>query len=148
MIEDKKFVKYLAEQTGIPEVKIQDLVNQGFDDFQIAAILIGKHHVKKEDLGRSWGAYIGYTYVDPLDSMTNIEYIKKAGLDFILARKSLPLYKLGKAVTVAMTDPQNPFLQGKVEDKLGEVISAVFCFPFDIENYILTHSIAKKLEEK
>lgn len=145
MASQIELIQHLSKRTGIQEKELLDILDKGIKDFYLAAVIIDKYSIRKDVLGKYWGEYLGFTYVDPLDSITNMEYIKKAGLEFIIRYNILPLYKLGKAVTVAMSEPENPFLQNKVEDQLGELISPVFCFPFDIEHYILSESLPKKL---
>lgn len=112
------------------------------DSFNIALRLIKLHGADKAKLGKAWGDYLGFAYVDPNNSILNPEYIQKMGARFIIDNRALPLYKFGKAVTVATSNPTNPFIQDKVEKKLGEIVSFVFCFPFDIETCLLKNNIS------
>lgn len=136
---DSKFQNYLSKKLDIDLEIIQNVFENRTDDaFESAKFLINDYNVDKNELGKIWGDYLGFAYVDPESSIVNAEFIDKVGIKFILNNKVLPLYKFGKAVTVLTPNPTNPFLQDKIEKKLEEVTSLVFCFPFDIENYLST----------
>lgn len=134
---DSEFENYLAEKTGVDLLEISDLFEQFDKDvFQVAKVLINLREFDKAELGKIWASYMGFAYVDPNTSIVNEEFLQKAGVPFIMENKVIPLYKFGRAVTVATSNPINPFIQDKVEKKLGEIVSFVFCFPFDIENFL------------
>jgi len=130
------FNEYLSRQIGVDSVVIAQLIEQKFNIFDVAQILIDRYEVDKEKLGRAWGDYIGYAYVDPNKSIVNKEYIDKIGISFIKMNKILPLYKLGKAVTFCTCYPNNQTIEMHIQKKLGELASLVFCFPFDIKEYL------------
>ena len=135
------FKDYLAEKIDIDFIILDELFEKKTDFFDIAYILIENHEIDSKNLGKIWGDYLGFAYVDPNTTIVNQEFINKMGVDFISSNKVLPLYKFGKAVTVCTSDPKNPFIQDKVEKKLGELVSFVFCFPFDIELYLQLNNI-------
>lgn len=58
--------------------------------------------------------------------------------------KILPLYKLGKAVTLCTSNPANSSVVAHTQRKLGEPVSLVFCFPFDIKTYLQTNKLKQK----
>lgn len=133
---DSDFQNYLSEETGIDLITIDDLFEKEVDAFDVAFELIENYGIDAKKLGKIWGDYLGFAYVDPNASIVHKEYIQRLGLGYIRKYNVLPLYKFGKAVTVATSDPNNPFIQDKLEKKLDELVSFVFCFPFDIEIYI------------
>jgi len=138
---NEDFKSYLANTTGVSIIILEDLFKKHFNIFDIALILIEQHGVDKEKLGRIWGDYLGFAYVDPNKSIVNKDYIKKVGLSFIEMNKILPLYKLGKAVTFCTSNPTNPTIVAHTQKKLGELVSLVFCFPFDIKTYLQRENI-------
>lgn len=138
---ESDFQEYLSEKTGVDFITISDLFEQESDVFKIALILIEKYDVDDKVLGKIWGDYLGFAYVNPCNSIVKPEYIKLTGVDFIKKYNALPLYKFGRAITVSTSDPKNPFIQDKLEKKLGELVSFVFCFPFDIEIYLQLNNI-------
>lgn len=140
---DSDFRELLAKKTGIYIGIIEDLFKHNFNVFDAAQILIEKYHVDKEKLGRIWGDYLGFAYVDPNKSIVNQEYIDKLGLTFIEMNKVLPLYKLGKAVTLCTSNPANTSIMEHTQKKLGELVSLVFCFPFDIKSYLREKKLIK-----
>lgn len=140
---DSDFRELLAKKTGVYIGIINDLFKENFNVFDAAQILIEKYHVDKEKLGRIWGDYLGFAYVDPNKSIVNQDYIDKLGLTFIEMNKVLPLYKLGKAVTLCTSNPTNTSIMEHTQKKLGELVSLVFCFPFDIKNYLREKKLIK-----
>lgn len=130
------FNEYLSRHIDIDSDILAELITKNFNIFDVASILIEKYGVNKEKLGRAWGDYLGYAYVDPNKSIVNQEYIEKIGMSFIQMNKILPLYKLGKAVTLCTSNPTNPTIESHTQKKLGELVSLVFCFPFDIKDYL------------
>lgn len=135
------FKDYLARKTGVNISIIDELFKKHFNIFDVALALIEQYKVDKEKLGRIWGDYLGFAYVDPNKSIVNQDYIKKVGISFIEMNKVLPLYKLGKAVTFCTSNPTNPSIITHTQNKLGEIVSLVFCFPFDIKNYIQANNL-------
>lgn len=130
------FNEYLSRHIDIDANVLSELISKNFNIYDVALLLIEKYGVNKEVLGRAWGDYLGYAYVDPNKSIVNQEYIEKIGISFIQMNKILPLYKLGKAVTLCTSNPTNPSIEAHTQKKLGELVSLVFCFPFDIKEYI------------
>lgn len=130
------FNEYLSRHINIDANILSELISKNFNIYDVALLLIEKYGVNKEVLGRAWGDYLGYAYVDPNKSIVNREYIEKIGISFIQMNKILPLYKLGKAVTLCTSNPTNPSIEAHTQKKLGELVSLVFCFPFDIKEYI------------
>lgn len=134
---DADFQNYLSEKTGIDLTIIESLFEKHkLDVFDVALELLEHHGISDTELGKIWGSYMGFAYVDPNSSIVKHDYIEKVGVDFILENKAMPLYKFGKAVTVTTSNPTNPYIQDKLEKRLNELVSFVFCFPFDIDIYI------------
>lgn len=138
------FSEYLSKHIGISPAILSYLIEKNPNIFKVAQLLIEEYGVDKEKLGRAWGNYIGYAYVDPNKSIVNQEYIEKIGISFIQMNKILPLYKLGKAVTFCTSHPDNPAIEAHTQKKLGELVSLVFCFPFDIKEYLEKNQLNKK----
>lgn len=131
------FIEYLSNKTNINIRVLNELFKNHFNIFEVALILIEKYKLDKDALGRIWGDYLGFAYVDPNASIVNQDYVRQIGITFIKMNKILPLYKLGMAVTLCTSNPTNSSIVSYTQKKLGDPVSLVFCFPFDIENYIL-----------
>jgi len=138
---DSKFITYLSNHTELDYKVIDELFVKNEDSFHVAQVLIDRHGIDSHFLGKIWGDYLGYAYVDPNSTIVNQDYINLLGLDFIKANHAIPLYKFGKAVTVSTAHPTSPFLQDKLEKKLKEIVSLVFCFPFDIDVYLRLNNL-------
>lgn len=141
---DSNFKSYLARTTGVNSRILDELFSKvPFNVFDVALALVENYGVDKEKLGRIWGDYIGFAYVDPSKSIVNQEYIHKIGISFIEMNKILPLYQLGQAVTLCTSHPENQSIVAHTQRKLGEKVSLVFCFPFDIKNYLKDKKLVK-----
>lgn len=138
------FSIYLSEKTDIDLATIEELFEKEVDPFRVAFLLVEKYGADEGKLGKIWGDYLGYAYVDPNKCIVNQEYIQKIGVEFVTKYKALPLYKFGKAVTVSTPNPQNPYIQDRMEKELKEIVSFVFCFPFDIDIYLQLNNLIKK----
>lgn len=142
-MHDMRFQEYLSEKTDIDLITISDIFDSKNDVFKVALELIEKYGVDDQLLGKIWGDYLGFAYVNPCHSIVSHEHIKMLGADFIREHKVIPLYKFGKAVTVATSNPAKFYIQDKLEKKFNSVVSFVFCFPFDIDIFLSLNNIAK-----
>jgi hypothetical protein len=140
-MNEDKFKDYLIEKLDVEPNVLEELFAKEVDVFKIAFELIEKHGIDEKKLGKIWGDYLGFAYVDPNSSIVNKDFVNMLGAAFVRENNALPLYKFGKAVTVCTSNPQNPFIQNKMEKKLNEIVSFVFCFPFDIEIYLQFNNI-------
>lgn len=137
---NQDFKEYLSDNTGVDFLIIDELFERMQNVFDIANALITVYGVDHAKLGKLWGDYLGFAYVNPNASLVNTDLVNKLGISFVKKSSVIPLYKFGKAVTVSTSDPTNPFMQDRLEKMLDEIVSLVFCFPFDIETYLSTHN--------
>lgn len=140
-MHNSDFKNYLSDQLDIDFILLDELFEKNQDIFNVAYVLIKHHNVDKDKLGKAWGDYLGFAYVDPDISIVSDKYVKKMGVDFIKKNSALPLYKFGKAITVCTSTPTNLFIQDKCEKVLNELVSLVFCFPSDIEDYLRKNNL-------
>lgn len=130
-----KFLDYLDQRLDLPAVYVNDLLKER-TILEVAEYLIEKKVYDKETIGKAFGEYMGYTYVDINNVVFDPKYMTSLSIDYLKSNFVLPLFKFGNAVTVATSDPANPFLQGNIEKQLHSVVSLVFSFPSDIINFI------------
>lgn len=140
-MDNSNLMDYLSDHIDIDYILLDELFGKNTDAFNVAHALIAYHKINKTELGKIWGNYLGFAYVNPNSTIVNLEYIEKLGTEFIKKNNVLPMYKFGKAVTVSTSYPQNPYIQDKIEKKLDEIVSLVFCFPFDIDEYLRKNNI-------
>ncbi|MDD3237136.1 MAG: hypothetical protein PHV37_03465 [Candidatus Gastranaerophilales bacterium] len=131
-----EFLEYLVDKTGLDIILIGTLMEGSQDSYEVAKKIITECGIEKQKLGEIWGNYLGFAYVDPMNTLVDKQYVNKLGKEFILSNHVLPLCKFIRAVTIATSDPLNPYIQDKIEKRLDELVSFVFCFPFDIEEYL------------
>lgn len=134
-----KFKYYLAEKANLDLLKVEKYYKKYKKPFLVAKKIIECENVIPHKIGEIYATYLGLAYVNPNESVVDKQYLETLGLGYVIEAKVLPLYKFGKAVTVATCYPQNVYLQDRLEKKLKELVSFVFCFPHDIDFYISQH---------
>ena len=130
-----EFANYLSKKLGLDPAILKKMLKRQ-TIFEVVEILISKHHIEKEKIGRIFSEYIGYTYVDVNDVIFDPQYMKLISKEYLKSKSVLPLFKFGTAITVATSNPTNPYLQNNIEKQLNSIISLVFSFPSDIIEYI------------
>ncbi|MDD3013930.1 MAG: HD domain-containing protein [Candidatus Gastranaerophilales bacterium] len=149
MAKNKIFLNLLLEKKIIDEPELERLIElYQSDAFEILMYLVNNKIEDKHKLGRLWGDSIGLSYVDIKKASFNEDVIKKFPEGFARKNIVIPLYQMGKAITVIASKPQNSFMIDKLENILNTQISSLFCFEEDIEEAINYYYSGFKNEEK
>lgn len=137
MIDDTYFLDILVQKNLLPQKKASELLTEYKSDaFEILLAIEEEEIVDKNSLGRIWGDTIGFAYKDLKKSMLQKNIVQKIPEEFSRQHKIVALYQLGNVVTVAAADPRNDILLDKVEQLIRSQVSAVFSFPYDIDEAI------------
>src|SRR5574344_1887204 len=83
------FKNYIASKTELDSEVIDELFKNYDDEFQIARILEDRYGFKKDFLGKIWGDYLGFAYVEPRNSIVNKSYLKEVGKGFLRANSEI-----------------------------------------------------------
>lgn len=137
MGENKKFLESLITKAVINKNDLEQLLNTHNNEaFDVLNYLVVNNIADKHKLGRLWGDSLGISYVDLHKVAFSEEVIKKLPEEFARKNKVIPIYQMGKAITVITSKPQNGFLISKLEQVLKTQVSPLFCFENDIEEAI------------
>jgi putative nucleotidyltransferase with HDIG domain len=147
--KNKIFLDLLITKKIISEEELQKLCEEFQSEaFEILMHLVDKKYADKHKLGRLWGDSIGVSYVDIQKASFSEDVIKKLPEEFARKNFVIPLYQMGKAITIIAVKPQNSFMIDKLEHLLNTQISSLFCFENDIEEAINYYYNGFKNEEK
>ncbi|MEM8867569.1 MAG: GspE/PulE family protein [Verrucomicrobiota bacterium] len=111
--------------------------------------LIKESIIEKEIGCRIWSTRIGYAYVDPISTIISNGAV--ASLPMEIARKAnvMPLYEIEESITVAMPDPTDTTLIGRLSGITGLTVSPVFCLSYEVADAIELHySNEKSVQEQ
>jgi len=94
-------------------------------------------YLDRDSGGEVIGQAVGRTYVNLGKTLFEDEVIRCVPLEFAKRHRTVPLYRFGNAVTVAMVDPDDGKVSQALETFLGAPISPVFSFPDEVDSAIL-----------
>jgi type IV pilus assembly protein PilB len=128
----------LAKTTDDPLILIETLVRTA--------------RVKKDEIGRFWGAQVRAAFVDPFATIVTREAIALLPGEIAIKASVLPLYVLGDTLTLALAHPEDEPLV----ERLGKIaqmpVSAVLALPSDVTDLLRVHystetSLKESLEQ-
>jgi len=133
----RQFLDRLVTQGLISEEDSRRLPeeNKG-DTFLILAHLIKNGAVQQAELGKLWGDFIGFPYVDLSKTLFQHQIAEILPDRFARKYTIILMYQFGDAITAAMKDPGNALVVEEVEKIAKSQISPVFAFPEEIEEAI------------
>jgi type II secretory ATPase GspE/PulE/Tfp pilus assembly ATPase PilB-like protein len=117
-----------------------------------AELLAEESILPKEVVGRLWGDSVGVAYLDPFTTLVSREAIDRLPLEIARKAQALPLYILDGTLTIAMADPCDTVLKGRLAQIAQCPVSPVFSLPGEIRGGISIHyqnqqSLLQSLEE-
>jgi type IV pilus assembly protein PilB len=133
----RQFLDQLVTKGLISEEESRRLPeeNKG-DTSRILAYLIKKGVVQHAEMGKLWGDFIGFPYVDLSKTIFEHKIVEMLPDRFARKHTIILMYQFGDAITVAMEDPGNALVVEEVERITKSQISPVFAFPEEIEEAI------------
>lgn len=152
MTPNKNFMEILVENKVLSR-EDSEMLDKKFDGNHFAVCQRLKKgsrggSVSSADIGRWWGDSIGYPYMELGKTLFQNRITQKLPEEKARKFKSIPIYQLGKAITIATVDPENRNKQNDLEAFLGEPVSMVFSFQDEIEDSIdVQYKSAKGLEQ-
>ncbi|MDX8398897.1 MAG: hypothetical protein R8K20_01460 [Gallionellaceae bacterium] len=124
-------------KANIPPVPLAGMIKaaQG-DALEFAQFVIQDSYLDRDTAGDLLANQLNRTYVNLSNTLFQDEMV--ALLDGAIARRyfAIPLYRLGKAVTVGMVNPNDTEAIAALQNFLMGPISPVFCFRDEIESAI------------
>jgi len=98
--------------------------------------LIETELISKERAARLWGDAIETAYVNPLMAVVTPDATEKLPKEICEKAVVIPLYEIEGVLTVAMADPRDQRMHQRLENIVGQPISAVFGLPREIKDAI------------
>jgi type IV pilus assembly protein PilB len=133
----RQFLDRLVTEGLISEEESRRLPEEYKEDtFPILAHLIKKGVVQHAELGKLWGDFIGFPYVDLSKTLFQYQIVEILPDRFARKHKIILMYQFGDAITAAMKDPGNALVVEEVARITKSQISPVFAFPEEIEEAI------------
>ncbi len=150
MSRNQTFLDNLIGEKIIGEKALEKLVEKYKQNpFYILLHLYREGREDKDLLGRLWGNSINVAYVNLETILFQQQAVSKIPEKFAYANSVIPLYQLGKKLTVATDKPTDPKLVREIEKIVGLPVSPVFAFPDDVKDAIdiqyQTHFSLKKI---
>lgn len=136
-INNPGFFNILISREFLNEHEVQEL-RKKYPENAFAALffLIKQQPSAKGRLCRLWADSIGVAYIELEKTIFQPDVVEKIPSEIAQNYKVIPIYQLGKAITVATFDPTNQGLAKQLQDAIGVPVSLVFSLPEEIDNAI------------
>jgi type IV pilus assembly protein PilB len=118
------------------------------DAVKFAELVVQHGYLDRDSAGDMVGSLYGRTYVNLGKTLFQQPLVQKLPGEIALKLRAIPLYQLGKAVTVAMSDPNDAKALKAIEVLLAAPVSPVFSFADELEAAItVNYNAPQNLEE-
>jgi len=133
VIEKNEFIVMLCEAQLASQEQAQRLWEEHHGaPVSVLDAMVQENQAIKNKVGRLWGDYIGFAYVDTDKSLMDPQLIEELPEEYAKRNNILPLYSFGSVVTVATPDPGDRAALSGAENFLDTFVSPVFAFPSEI----------------
>lgn len=138
MIElTESLIASFQDKSRIPPVTLAGMVKSAMHDaVDFAQLVIQDGYLDRDSAGELLASLLDRTYVNLNKTLFQDEMISMLTKEIATRYQVIPLYQLGKAVTVGMVTPNDPKLIAVLEDLLMQPISPVFCFKDEVDSAI------------
>ena len=133
-INNPKFFSNLVSKEFLTENEIRNLpVSCQQNAFNALLFLIRQQPLKQGQLCRIWADSLGVAYIELEKTIFQPEIVEKIPGEIAQKYKVIPIYQLGKTITVATSDPTNNELAQQLQNAIGLPVSLVFSLPEEID---------------
>lgn len=138
-IENPLFFKLLEEKQIIPGGFVNDLLKElDGNALDVLSTLVQSGVGSKRQLCQLWCDSIGFAHVDLEKSLFQSHVVRKFPERLARQLFAIPIYQMGKTVTVATATPENKKVKEEIEKIVKYPVNLVFALPQDIEWAIQT----------
>jgi type IV pilus assembly protein PilB len=102
------------------------------DLFRLVVHVAEKTPRRKQELGRYWGDYIGFVYLDLSRTIIQYRLLNKLPEEFVRENLIMPVYEFGGTISVVAADPRDEAALHQAESYLDGFLSPAFAFPDQI----------------
>jgi len=120
----------LQEKAQVPPIPLAGMLRAAKGDaLEFAQFVIQDGYLDRDSVGELLASQIDRTYVNLSKTLFQDEVVSLLTGEIAARYQAIPLYPLGKAVTVGMVTPNDLNLVAVLENLLKKPVSPVFCFP-------------------
>ena len=95
---------------------------------------ITKDLISQKQAGELWGSYLGFAYVNPMDSVVTPEALSLIPEEIARKAEIIPLYIINDVLTFSTSTPERSDSNQRIRNIAGIEVSAVFSLPSEIRN--------------
>lgn len=138
MIElTEALIARLQEKAHVPPVPLAGMVRAANNDaVTFAQFIIQDGYLDRDAAGELLASLMDRTYVNLSKTLFQDELVSMLTLDVAQHYQAIPIYQLGKVVTVGMVSPNDRQAVTALENLLMRSISPVFCFRDEVNSAI------------
>jgi type IV pilus assembly protein PilB len=138
MIElTESLIASFQEKGHVPPVPLAGMIRAAKNNaVDFAQFVIQDGYLDRDTAGDLLAGQLNRTYVNLSKTLFQDGMVSLLTGEIAQRYQAIPLYRLGNAVTVGMTNPNDPQAITALENLLMGKISPVFCFPDEIDSAI------------
>jgi type IV pilus assembly protein PilB len=140
-------IDHIQEKARIPHVSLQGMIKAANNDaLEFAQFVIQDGYLNRDVIGELVASQINRTYVNLSKTLFQDDMIALLNGEIAARYQAIPIYQLGKVVTVGMVDPNDRKVITALENLLMKPVSPVFCFRDEVQsaikvNYQTSHRV-------
>ena len=133
----ESLIAAFQEKAHIPPVPLAGMVRAaGNDAIAFAQSVILDGYLDRDSAGELVASLTNHTYVNLSKTLFQDEVVFLLTGEVAQRYQAIPIYQMGKVVTVGMVAPDDPLVVTALEKLLMKPVSPVFCFRDEVESAI------------
>lgn len=145
----ESLIASFQEKAHIPPVPLAGMIKASKNDaLEFAQFVIQDGYLDRDTAGELLASQIGCTYVNLSKTLFQNDMVALLTGEIASRFHAIPLYRLGKAVTVGMSNPNDVQTISALKNFLMDDVSPVFCFRDEIDSAIkVNYQSAQNVDE-
>lgn len=145
----ESLIASFQENAPIPPVPLAGMIRASKNDaLEFAQFVIQDSYLDRDTAGELLANQMGCTYVNLSKTLFQDDMVALLTGEIAARFHAIPLYRLGKAVTVGMSNPNDTQTIAALENLLMGEVSPVFCFRDEIDSAIkVNYQSAQNVDE-
>ncbi|MDD5176182.1 MAG: GspE/PulE family protein [Sterolibacterium sp.] len=133
----ESLIARFQEKAQVPPVPLAGMIRAAKNDaLEFVQFLIQDSYLDRDSAGELLAGELNRTYVNLSKTLFQDEVVSLLTGQIAASYHAIPLYHLGKAVTVGMVNPNDLEAVAALENLLMQPVSPVFCFRDEIDSAI------------
>ncbi len=145
----RELIDSIQETANIPSASLAGMIKAaGVDALEFAQYVIQEGYLNRDMVGDLVASQFNRTYVNLSKTLFQDEVVSLLNGEIALRYQAIPIYQLGKVVTVGMVNPNDRKTIAALENFLMKPVSPVFCFRDEVESAIkVNYQSVQNLDE-